>query len=205
MKHLLKFSVLLIALSVFVGCNKDDDSSNEDDDEDIAQLVENFVTPELLQSLTDLGYDFNDGQDTPDIAGTFLFSTTVLSATNIESDFAPGSLFNDVTMAISNLNPEARTFDFILTENNSISGETQASFYSGNGNEFSAYVRSRADIGNARPIILYAISGTIAEGGITNAQYSLLMLDDDGDPDDILIENSEGRLFVDKDGTAARQ
>lgn len=66
-------------------------------------------------------------------------------------------------------------------------------------------MRSRADIGNARPIILYAISGTIAEGGITNAQYSLLMLDDDGDPDDILIENSEGRLFVDKDGTAARQ
>lgn len=205
MKHLFKFSMLLIILSVFVGCNKDDDSSNDDDEEDIEQLVENFATPELIASLTDLGFDFNDGQDTPDISGTFTFSNVILVSSNVENDAPAGTRFNDNTVQFSNLNPEERTFTFSITENGTSQGETEATFYSGVGDQFSAYVRTSINIEGIAPVLLYSISGTITEEGITNAQLSLLMLDDKGDPQETLIDNGEGRLFKDEDGTATRQ
>lgn len=201
---LFKFSILLVALTLFVSCNKDDNSDDMDDEVDIQQLVENFVTPELLQSLRDLGFNFNDGQDTPNISGIFAFNPVVLQATNIPSDFPIGSTFFDLEMNFSNLNPETRTFDFVLTENNNVTGETQASFYSGNGNEFTAYVRSLFSSNGDQAILLYAITGTIEEEGITNATYALIMLDNMGNSS-TYIENGQGRLFRDDTGTADRQ
>ncbi|MFC7356267.1 hypothetical protein ACFQO1_01095 [Jejudonia soesokkakensis] len=199
-----KFSILLLALTVLISCSKDD-NSDDMDDEDIQQLVENFVTPDLLQSLRDLGFNFNDGQDSPDISGAFLFSNTILGASNIQGDAAVGTQFNDATFMFSNLNPEQRTFTFSVIENGTTQGQTQATFYSGVGNRFTAYVRTSVAVAGAEPILLYAITGTISEEGITSAQFALLMLDDKGDPNGTLIANGEGRLFNDQDGTANRQ
>ena len=54
-------------------------------------------------------------------------------------------------------------------------------------------------------IILLDVSGTISEKGIKNAQDTVLMLDNNGNPSGIYIPNGKGKLIADEDGTAVRQ
>jgi len=105
MKTLKLLVICLLFISVY-SCSKDDDSSEED----IMQQVENFVTPDLIETLEQLGYNFNDGEDSPDIEGQFYYSTVVLQSTNIEGDSPVGSVFNDLEVNFSNLNPVCKTW-----------------------------------------------------------------------------------------------
>jgi len=187
-------------LTTAFSCSKDDDSGEQD----IHQLVENFVSPELIASLNQLDYNFMDGNDQPDISGTFRFSKNILKATNIDPDYEIGTEFLAQTFTFSNLDPESRTFDFSGVDDYGFTyGNATDSFYSGNGNNFSAYVKIVATMGDVELDLLFAISGTIAEGGIVNAESALLMLNNKGYSG--YISNGQGRLFMDEDGTAARQ
>ncbi len=69
MKTLKLFAICLLFVSVY-SCSKDDDSSDEDD---VRQHVENFITPELIQSLEGLGFNFIEDEDSPDISGDFSY------------------------------------------------------------------------------------------------------------------------------------
>ena len=206
MKSLKIFCLSLVFLTSF-SCDKDDDSApGLGENEDIQQLVENFVTPHLIATLRQLGFTFRDGNEQPDISGSFAFDVHKLKATNIEDDFTVGTNFFTTTLTFSNLNPGNRTFAFSGTEGNtgSYNGVTDT-FYSGTGNNFSAYVKFTVTNGDAIAIALLAVSGTVTENGIENAEDAIIMLDNKGNPDDIFIENGTGRLFVDEDGTASRQ
>ena len=44
------------------------------------------------------------------------------------------------------------------------------------------------------------MSGKVTEGGIMDYEFINLMLDDNGDPQDVWIENNTGRLLIDSDG-----
>ncbi len=201
MKHLKILSLALILTTTF-SCNKDD---SDDQQEDIDQLVENFVTPNLIASLQQLGFNFNDGDEQPDISGTFQYSTHIMQATNVENDAAIGTAFATNTFTFSNLNPENRTFSFSgMDSSGSSFGNATDTFYSGTGNDFSAYVKFTVTSGSETAIALLAVSGTISEDGILNAQDAVLMLDNMGNPTGSFIENGKGRLFEDGDGTAER-
>ena len=203
MKHLKIISLAFIVLSTSFSCSKDD--SNEPE-EDIQQLVKNFVTPNLIASLKQLGYNFNDGNEQPDISGTFYYSKHILVASNVEDDSAAGTEFTTSTFTFSNLNPQKRTFSFTGTDGSGSSfGDVTDTFYSGKGKDFSAYVKFSVTTKGETVIILLAVSGTISEKGITNAQDAVLMLDNKGNPSGAYIPNGKGRLFKDEDGTAVRQ
>lgn len=207
--------LLFVALILFIinACSKDDDNADtlpeeetqEVTQEDIEEQVSNFVTPDLIQILKDLGYTFNDGVDTPAIQGKFDFTTLSLVATNIENDASPGTSFSDILMDLSSLDPENRTFDFMAIEDVGGSlGQPEATFYSGNGSKFSAYVRLTVTYEEDSALLLIAISGSVNQEGINDAQYALIMLDNYGNPNGTFIENTEGRLFKDDDGLAER-
>src|SRR5690606_26989330 len=136
MKHL-KLIVIAILLLTTFSCNKDDDSGQEE--ENIRELVENFVTADLISNLQQLVYTFRDGNEQPDISGTFHYSTHILKASNIEDDSPVGSAFATSTFTFSNLNPENRSFDFVgIDSTGSNFGNVTDTFYSGTGSNFSA-------------------------------------------------------------------
>ncbi len=115
-------------------------------------------------------------------------------------------LFFTTTFSFSNLNPENRTFSFSGTENRVASyPNVTDTFNSGVGNNFSAYVKFTVTNDAETAIVLLAVSGTITENAIENAEDAIIMLDNMGNPNDTFIENGFGRLFVDVDGTAYRQ
>lgn len=202
MRHF-KIITLAFIFASFISCSSDDDQVAE---EDIQQAVRNFVTPKLMSSLKEFGYKFNDGNDQPDISGTFYFSKHILLASNIENDNPIGSEFQTSTLTFSNLNPEKRTFSFSGIEGSTGSyGDATDTFYSGTGNDFSAYVKFTATTEGEKAIVLLAVSGTITEKGIENAQDAVLMLDNKGNPSGKYIANGQGRLFADEDGLAERK
>lgn len=198
MKHLKPILIAFLIITT-LSCSKDDDSQ----DDDIRQLVENFVTPDLIQTLEELGFNFNDGEEQPDISGSFLFNPVLLEASNIPNDSPVGTLFSDLTTQFSELNPENRSFTFISTQGTGSQSEAVTNtFYSGNGNSFSAYAKLSLSTNGEFVVVLYAFSGNITESGITNTQYALIMLDDNNVEN--VIENGQGRLFIDENGTANR-
>ena len=199
-----KFLIALafISLTLF-SCSKDDDS-NDQEEETIQQQVENFLTTDTKNSLAQLGFIFRDGDDQPDISGEFLYQILKLDGTNIPDDYATGTTFYPTTVNFSDLNPQNKTFSFSGNDTESTFGDATATFYSGIGNNFSAYVKHHAYIEDSSVILLQAFSGTITPEGITNAQMATIMVDNNGNSVDY-IENNQGRLFIDEDGTAERQ
>ena len=170
--HLLVFTCLVI-----FNCSEDDSEDNPQD-LTVQQQVENFVTPELIQSLQNLGFTFRDGDETPDISGDFKFTPFELKATNVENDSPLGTIFNDTNISFSNLNSQAREFNFAGSEaNGSTYSNITDTFYSGSGNSFSAYVKFTNNIGDAMAETLIAISGNISENGIEDAEFAILILD----------------------------
>jgi hypothetical protein len=203
----LKFILSALLVFTFFACSSDDDSSPKME-EDVQQLVENFVTPELIATLQELGFTFRDGLDSPDLSGLYLFENHALEASNIPDDVAQGTLFSPNTFGFSNLNANTRTFSFTGVDGTGSSfGDVTDTFFSGSGNNFSAYVKLSVTTGinGSNAIILLAISGTITDEGIVNAEDALIMLDDNGDENEVLIENGDGRLLIDVDGIAERQ
>ncbi|WP_218841876.1 hypothetical protein [Winogradskyella ursingii] len=198
----IKFLGFFLLLVLSFSCSKDDDNSS--DEEDIRQQVENFVTADLIATLEELGFNFNDGEDSPNIEGKFLYEPIVLLATNVPEDFAIGTQFLNFEAEFSNLIPDERQFTLRTAQGTASQSEAVTNtFYSGNGNSFSAYAKLGVTVQGGVATLLYAFSGDVTENGITNAQEALIMLDNNSIEG--LLENGQGRLLRDEDGTAERQ
>ena len=198
----LKFYFAIILLISTSACSNDDDSNNRS----IEQQVENFVTPDLISALDDLGFIFRDGEETPNLVGDFLMSTSTLSATNILDDgFQTGTTFPDVSYNIISQNNNTRTLMIEVSDGNTTS-MAEETFFSGNGNEFSVYIKNLVESNSVAFTSLDAISGIITEDGIENIQRALLILEKEGDEENnLVIGVGEGRLFIDADGLSERQ
>ncbi len=80
-------------------------------------------------------------------------------------------------------------------------GDGFGSFISGQGNNFTVYVKIDAEDTKGHKLLQTEVySGTLEQGGIRNLQRSLFMIDDKGDPNGEYIENGQGRLVEDGDG-----
>ncbi len=194
----LKHILLILCLSaLFTSCSNDDENNTDEFDGSI-ESIENFYTPELLDALVNLGFNINTGENPPIVNGDYLLSPNILEVSNVSGD-QPGNSFNNVQIEISNQSNESLTLNFNANDGGSIEGIE--SYISGSGNNFSIFLK----VENTTPdnhtwIGAYAYSGTLTSEGFTNFQFALIMLDDLGDPNNNLIENNSGRLFIDEDG-----
>ena len=82
-----------------------------------------------------------------------------------------------------------------------LTGEGFGSFISGQGDNFTVYVKVDATDARGHELLQTEIySGTLEANGIRNLQRSLFMVDDKGDPNNEYIDNGQGRLAKDEDG-----
>lgn len=197
------YILALMVLLLLTACNNDDDAQEEQ--MSVEQQIENFVTPELLESLEDLGFVFRDGDEIPDIMGNFLISPNELLSTNVPNDFSqPGQLFGDLSINVISQNNDENSFVAEI-DDSGIVEIVEETFLSGTGNEFSAYVRTNFESQEIEGVFLRAFSGIVTEDGIQEAQTAILVLDKTGDDDNTsFIGIGEGRLFIDSDGLAER-
>ncbi|MFC0604301.1 hypothetical protein [Winogradskyella pulchriflava] len=182
-------------------CSSDDDNSSEFDGS--LESIEDFFNPELVQALQDLGFVLNIGNNPPDIEGTYLLSPFELQASNIPSDII-GTVISDYTATFTNQNSGDLRVDF-LGEGGSQTDVGTGSFVAGDGAQFTVLLKLTSQIGSVPVETAYAISGTMTENGIDDMQIGGLMLDDNGDPEGVYIENNQGRVFFDSDAFSPRQ
>lgn len=198
MKHPNYLYLFLLMALLATACGNDDDDMMEPTPR---EAIENFVGDTLLMTLREFDFRFVEGTDRLDFAGTYAIDSMQLVATNIAgANF--DLYYNPVTITLDQLMPETQTLNL---ESESFPGEPEATYYTASGNRFNTFARIAARVEGADIILLTAISATVMPDGLEDLQYTLIMLDDGGDPNQALIEVGQGRLFIDRDGLAERQ
>ncbi len=195
MKKMILMGLLMAAVTT--SCKKDDEENDAGFDGSISD-IENFYNSDVLDELISLGLDINTGSNPPNIEGVFNATPFILQASSVNGD-TTGSQFPDLSMIFSNQDNTSLTIDF-----NGVNGaetyDGDGSFISGEGNDFSVFLKVNVTLNGNVAETTFAISGSIEDGGLGDIQVGLIMIDDGGDPDGAFIENNTGRLLYDSDG-----
>ena len=197
--------ILLLSILGMLSCSKSDDNtvSNEPSFQGTLSDIEEYYTPELVESLQNLGFIFNLGNTPGNVEGVYEISPSVIQASTTGIDNI-GERLADQTITLSNQNNDRLTIDFKIDGN----GQTSfgnGSFISGDSDEFSIFIKSQTQNQNSIAVeTATSITGKVSQNGLLNFQFAGLMLDDKGDPDGVYIENNTGRLIHDSDKTSPR-
>lgn len=198
MKKIKLLCYALILCFTFSSCSDDEDSGTSEFDGSI-ESVEDFFNPEVIDAFQELGFTINTGNNPPQILeGSYLASPFVLQESSVTGDNI-GSTFSNYIFEFSNQNNGTLTIDFVGSA--SIQEDIgYGSFISGSNDSFSVFLKITSTYQGATAEFAYAMSGKVTEGGIMDYEFINLMLDDNGDPQDVWIENNTGRLLIDSDG-----
>jgi hypothetical protein len=164
---------------------------------------QDFIPDEILAEIRENGQPIFEGLNPPDVTGRYIIDPYVLVASNFEDSSEPGREFARLTTRFSEFSPDNLTLKVDLDQGGN-EGEGFGSFISGQGNNFTIYVRIERERDEFTTLETRVYSGTLEDRGIRNLYVSLFMIDDRGDPEGNLIENGEGRLFRDEDGFSER-
>ena len=200
MKNLKTISLVLLAI-VITACSKDDEDKKEFDGS--VETIENFFSAEVLQTMEDFGFVVHEGNTPPNISGEYLLSQTKLEASNMPNDVI-GRIYTDIILKFSNQENENLSLDYEQIAGTANSVGVQ-SFISGKDDNFSVFIKVNNTLEEHTSVIAVGYSGKLLDGGIENIQYTIIMLDDKGDPNNNLIGNNTGRLFIDSDGFSPKQ
>jgi hypothetical protein len=187
----MKNLIMLLAVTVFLAsCH-----------EDHSDLIpgQDFIPPEILEEIKANGQPIFEGLNPPEVVGTFRASPLTLVASNFDDADRPGKVFGALTIDFFDYDPDELTLKVNIEQGGS-GGDGLGSFISGQGNDFTIYVRLEREVGGTKTLQTRVYSGTLVNGGISNLFESLFMIDDGGDPNNNLIDVGHGRLFEDGDG-----
>lgn len=202
-KNLKLASLLFLFVMITISCSDDDETTTSDQFDGSIESIEDFFNSDIIDSLNELGFTFNTGNNPPTIDGEFLASPFILQNSTVIGD-VNGHLFNDYLINFFDQNLENLTLNF-TSQNGNQSSEGFGSFVSGSNNSFSVFLKANSSLQGQTAKFAYAISGEMTSTGITNFQFANLMLDDNGDPAGVWIENNTGRLIIDSDGFSPKQ
>ncbi|PVW14539.1 hypothetical protein [Marixanthomonas spongiae] len=220
MKKSYIYITLFISLLGLASCDVESEASFLEDGEDLGFTgteddIIDFLTEDAYQGLLDLGITVNTGNTPPEVEGTYLMSPFTLKATNIPGDgYETGDVFLDKLISLFGQDNESLKIEYsgsqIDSDGNSVSTETGVeSYITGSGNNFTIIVKtSGTSPGSSGPVTFIngiAISGSIGQNGIIDAEYGLIIIEKNDDVNDEYIDEGEGRLFEDLDGLSNRQ
>ena len=196
MKNISLKSFLIIAAFplVLFSCKKDKDTKL-----DLSKDIQNIVPDSTLNKIIALGMPINKGTKPTDLTNIYKASPYILKATNIPNDYAIGFPFADYKVRLYDQDNDKLTIklDYV---NGPESGSGIGGYVSGNGSDFSVFVKVHAVNSGSQAEVLQIISGTITSEGIKNFYFTNFMLDDYGDPKNLWINNEQGRVIYDSDG-----
>jgi hypothetical protein len=199
MKKTRLFLLVLWCPVILAGCDKDKDEEPDGQFTGTIQSIEEFLTPELADIMTELGMEFKTGNTPPSIEGEYLVES-ILDATNIPSDVL-GSSFIDAVLTFEEQDNKNLSVKFSYDQTVE-SGEGIGALIAGNDNLFTVLLKVTGASHNSPTETAMAISGRLVPQGIEDLQWAVFMLENYGATN--VIENGQGRIFVDSDNLAER-
>ncbi len=202
MKKRLFISIICL-LGIFVSCSKDEDSKL--DENQLTPAINNLVPDEILDEIISLGMPINRGATPPNVENTYFCTPFILKASNRPGDNA-GMSFQDMTLTFKNQNNENLTISMDYFTGNggagTESGNGIGAYIVGTGNNVTIFAKTSSDISGDPADLLHVISGTVTASGISNLHYANFMLNNYGNPNGKWIEEGEGRIIYDSDGSS---
>ncbi len=192
--------LFIATIFIFLSCSKED---REEQNASMAALHE-YLTPEVVDAMVEMGFNINTGEDPPNIEGKYLASPLLLLQSSLENDSPPGTEFPDLEYIFTEQdNEDLSVFVESYEAATGTTGEGSGALIIGEGTFFSVFVKQELEDGNGHTYIgVEAISGDLFDTGIIDFQMANMMLDDRGNPNGNLIPNNTGRLFEDGDTKA---
>jgi hypothetical protein len=200
MKTSLKLLSLVLVVFLVNGCKKDDDRLDKDG---LTKSITDLVPQEILDEMRTLGMPINGGGKPPVLNATFYVSTFILVSSNRSSDY-PGQSFAPYTVTFSGQDNDDLSINVDYV-NGPESGNGLGSFIVGDKNKFSVFVEINSTISGTTAKFIHVLSGELVNDGIKDFYYANFMLDDNGDPAGVWIENGDGRVIYDSDGFSEKQ
>jgi len=208
-QKILKFTKLLcisLCTCAIISCQEDETDPSR-------KQVEDFLSPEAVKALEDLGFDINLGDNPPTVEGTYLSEPVLLETSVPDDPSVPGDRFPDLTFTLSNQVGSSITFE---SSDGTFTGGGSGSLIIGSGGgaiggeaRFTVFVKQDAiDNNGVRFVATTAISGDMffdPSGDpirILDYQSASLMIDNSGNPNGDLLPNNTGRIFEDEDDNA---
>lgn len=211
MKSLFKLSSLLLLFPLlFLACKKEkkDETPTGPLGPKYPMVVNNVITPEILESLKKNGMTINSGTTPPSINGVFLFSPAYCTFDN-SGNSRQGTYFNDYKVQFKNQNTTDYTVSMEykeLSNGTDKGGDNNATYISGENNLFTVFSQSKGKSNNINYVALDVISGEAVGGSMKNLVWSKYMVSKEGDDANIiLVPVGTTRIFTDKDGLSASQ
>ncbi len=201
----------IIMILVCISCESEDDDSTNNE----LQEIEQFLTPETVQALEDIGFNVHPGDNPPNIEGIY-YAEHILIATTVPNDpLSPGDTLLDTTTAFSDQSGSS-IFVERFEEGTNTTGVGSGALITGDSSvggtsKFSVFVKlDQVDGTGHEYTVLTAISGDMlldSSGNpvrILEYQSAGFMLDNNGNPNENLLPNNTGRLLGDEDNSADR-
>ena len=208
---LLGAKIAVIAMAVLftaTSCKKDkeDNSRPRVDDNGLTPDINDFITPEILQTMEELGMPIYTGGNPPkDITGAYISTPDICVATNVPNDsYGPGHQFADFYFNLSEQNNDKLTI-VVATAQASHVGEGTGAYIVGEGDKFTIFcpLNSYQQLLDHEYKNVVIFSGIIAEEGIKDFYHSTFMIEGGG-AEWWLIEDGQGRVIYDSDGMSGK-
>ncbi len=188
MRKFFLFLIFASGILVFSSCEKK-----------ITPEIKQILPDEIMQAMIDLGMPINKGLTPPDITGTYHVSPFVLYASNISSDYE-GMQFADFDVTFYDFNRSDLTVK-ISYVNGPEAGQGLGAYIMGSGNDFTVVVQMHSQYTNGDSAVIdMVMSGTLASDGIKDFYYANFMVDNFDNPNNVWIEEGQGRVIYDQDG-----
>lgn len=164
----------------------------------LTKEIRDLVPIEILDEMIDLGMPINGGENPPSVEGTYFASPFILESSNRPSDYK-GQSFADFEVTFYGQDNDKLEImaDY---KNGPETGVGVGSFIVGNECEFSVFLDIEGMISGYTASFVFVLSGKLVSDGIVDLYYANFMVNDNGDPGGVFIENGEGRVIYDQDG-----
>lgn len=188
--------IAIAAISLFfASCKKDETPT-------LSKDIQNIVPDSTLNKIIALGMPINKGTKPASLTNIYLATPFLLKASTVPSDYALGTKFADYRVKLYDQDNDKLTIKLDY-KSGAESGKGIGGFISGNGNDFSLFVKVHTVNSGDSAEVLQIISGTITPEGIKGFHFANFMLDDYGDPHGRWIGNEQGRVIYDSDSISA--
>jgi hypothetical protein len=172
----------------------------------LTEDIHNLIPDNILEAIEDIGIEINGGKSPPNIEGTYFVDTLQLVKTTTGTDIA--KQWNKyVTFSGQDNTTLTINVDYTMqTENSSnpMSSKGPGSYIVGEGNKFTVVVDGTREQAGYTAKTVEIFSGEISDTGIINYHWAVMMIDNNGNPLDIWIQNSTGYTKKDGDGFSER-
>lgn len=205
MRYLLYPFLTVTVVFLMLACDSESDQPEVDADGLTAE-VRQFVPPDVLNGLAEIGHPINGGSNPPNINGTFYASPLILAGSNLAGDTLPmGTVIDSIYLMFSNQSGDL-DLDAIYSSVKGAGLTPDRSYVVGEGCRFTVFSKYDNTTPAGAPwASLRIVSGCLTEAGIENAFYTNVLLEDNDEAFGDGWQPGQGRMFSDADGLAERQ